>query len=338
MQNAGLRGLGGAGFPAGKKWGFVRSYPAPRLMSINGEPGTFKDHIYLERDPHRTFEGALIAAHAVEADCIIVIGARPTTNHPVAATFFKQAAKRGAKLIVIDPRGQDLMRHASHSLRFKAGSDVAMLNALIHVIIEEKLYDEQYIQANASGFEALKAKVKDFSPEAMAEICGIEASVLRDVARTYATAERSIIFWGMGISQHTHGTDNARCLIALALITGHVGRPGNGLHPLRGPNNVQGASDAGLIPMYFPDYKSVENIDIRGQYENFWGQTLDPKRGLTVVEIIDAIHDGEIKGMYIMGENPAMSDPDQTHARQALAMLDHLVVQDIFLTETAWHA
>ncbi|RWO27240.1 formate dehydrogenase subunit alpha [Mesorhizobium sp.] len=275
---------------------------------------------------------------ALKAECIIVIGARPTTNHPVAATYFKQAAKRGAKLIVMDPRGQDLMRHASHSLRFKAGSDVALLNALIHVIIEEKLYDEQYIQANASGFEALKAKVKDFSPEAMAEVCGVEASVLRDVARTYATAERSIIFWGMGISQHTHGTDNARCLIALALITGHVGRPGTGLHPLRGQNNVQGASDAGLIPMYFPDYKSVENIDIRGAYENFWGQTLDPKRGLTVVEIIDAIHDGEIKGMYILGENPAMSDPDQTHARQALAMLDHLVVQDIFLTETAWHA
>ncbi|WP_157020191.1 formate dehydrogenase subunit alpha [Mesorhizobium xinjiangense] len=275
---------------------------------------------------------------AMKAECIIVIGARPTTNHPVAATFFKQAAKRGAKLIIMDPRGQDLMRHASHSLRFKPGTDVAMLNAMIHVIIEEKLYDEQYIQANVSGFEALKEKVKDFSPEAMAELCGIEAEVLRDVARTYATAERSIIFWGMGISQHTHGTDNSRCLIALALITGHVGRPGTGLHPLRGQNNVQGASDAGLIPMYFPDYKSVENVDIRGQYENFWGQTLDPKRGLTVVEIIDAIHDGEIKGMYIEGENPAMSDPDQIHARAALAKLGHLVVQDIFLTETAWHA
>lgn len=142
----------------------------------------------------------------------------------------------------------------------------------------------------------------------------------------------------MGISQHTHGTDNSRCLIALALITGHVGRAGTGLHPLRGQNNVQGASDAGLIPMYFPDYKSVENADIRGQYENFWGQTLDPKRGLTVVEIVDAIHDGEIRGMYIMGENPAMSDPDQSHARAALAKLEHLVVQDIFLTETAWHA
>ncbi len=275
---------------------------------------------------------------ALKADCIMVIGARPTTNHPVAATFFKQAAKRGAKLIVIDPRGQDLMRHATHSLRFRAGSDVALLNAFLHTIIEEKLYDEQYIQANVSGFEALKAKVKDFSPEAMAEVVGIDAVTLRDVARTYAKAESSIIFWGMGISQHTHGTDNSRCLIALSLITGHVGRPGTGLHPLRGQNNVQGASDVGLIPMYYPDYKSVENPDIRGQYENFWGQTLDPKRGLTVVEIIDDIHAGGIKGMYIMGENPAMSDPDQHHARGALAMLEHLVVQDIFLTETAWHA
>jgi formate dehydrogenase major subunit len=275
---------------------------------------------------------------ALKAECVIVIGARPTTNHPVAATYFKQAVKRGTKLIIMDPRGQDMMRHATHSLRFRPGSDVAMLNALLHVIIEEKLYDEQYIQANVTGFEALKAKVKDFSPEAMAEVCGIEASVLRDVARTYAKSERSMIFWGMGVSQHTHGTDNSRCLIALALITGHVGRPGTGLHPLRGQNNVQGASDAGLIPMYYPDYKSVENIDIRSNYENFWGQTLDPKRGLTVVEIIDAIHDGVIKGMYIMGENPAMSDPDQIHARAALAKLDHLVVQDIFLTETAWHA
>ncbi|MEF2550303.1 formate dehydrogenase subunit alpha [Aurantimonas sp. A2-1-M11] len=275
---------------------------------------------------------------AMKAECIIVIGARPTTNHPVAATYFKQAAKLGKQLIVIDPRGQDLMRHATHSLKFKPGTDVAMLNALLHVIIEEQLYDEQYIQANVAGFAALKEKVKDFSPEAMAEICNVPAEMLRDVARTYAKAERSIIFWGMGISQHTHGTDNSRCLIALALITGHIGRPGTGLHPLRGQNNVQGASDAGLIPMYYPDYKSVEDPDIRASYENFWGQTLDPKTGLTVVEIIDAIHDDAIKGMYVMGENPAMSDPDQAHARAALARLDHLVVQDIFLTETAWHA
>lgn len=275
---------------------------------------------------------------ALKSDCIIVIGARPTTNHPVAATYFKQAAKQGKKLIVMDPRKQDLMRFASHPVQFKPGTDVAMLNAILHVIIDEQLYDEQYIQANADGFDALKDKVKDFSPEAMAEVCGVSADMLRDVARTYANAEHSIIFWGMGISQHTHGTDNSRCLIAMALTTGHVGRPGTGLHPLRGQNNVQGASDAGLIPMMFPDYKLVENADVRGRMEDAWGRTLDPKRGLTVVEIMDAIHDDDIKGMYVMGENPAMSDPDQTHARAALAKLQHLVVQDIFLTETCWHA
>ncbi|WP_099864800.1 formate dehydrogenase subunit alpha [Pararhizobium haloflavum] len=275
---------------------------------------------------------------ALKADCIIVIGARPTTNHPVAATYFKQAAKQGRKLVVIDPRRQDLMRHASHSLVFKPGTDVALLNAMLNVIIAERLYDEQYIQANVSGFDALREKVKDFTPEAMEEVCGIAADVIRDVARTYAKSERSIIFWGMGISQHTHGTDNSRCLIALALITGHIGRPGTGLHPLRGQNNVQGASDAGLIPMVYPDYRSVEDPDIRAEFEDLWGRPLDAKRGLTVVEIMDAVHDGAITGMYVMGENPAMSDPDQTHARAALAKLDHLVVQDIFLTETAWHA
>ncbi len=275
---------------------------------------------------------------AEQADCIIIIGCRPATNHPVAATYIKQAAKRGAKLIVLDPRQQDLMRHASHPIQFTAGTDVALLNAMLHVIIEENLYNEQYIEAHVSGFAALQEKVKDFSPKAMSEVCGVEADTIREIARIYARSERSIIFWGMGISQHTHGTDNARCLIALALITGQVGREGTGLHPLRGQNNVQGASDAGLIPMFFPDYKSVENQDIRTQYENAWGQTLDPKKGLTVVEVIDAIHNDEISGMYVMGENPAMSDPDQLHARAALAKLQHLVVQDIFLTETAWHA
>src|SRR5476649_555886 len=272
------------------------------------------------------------------SDFIIVIGANPTENHPVAATFFKQAAKRGAKLVVMDPRGQALKRHAWKMMQFKNGTDVAMLNGMLNVIIGEELYDRQYVQTYTEGFQQLAEHVKDFTPEEMEPICGIPADTLREVGRAYARAESAIIFWGMGVSQHTHGTDNARCLIALALITGQVGRPGTGLHPLRGQNNVQGASDVGLIPMFFPDYKSVENIDIRGQYENFWGQTLDPKRGLTVVEIIDDIHAGGIKGMYIMGENPAMSDPDQHHARAALAMLDHLVVQDIFLTETAWHA
>ena len=275
---------------------------------------------------------------ALDSDVIIVIGARPTENHPVAATFFKQAAKRGAKIFVIDPRGYSLMRYATRTLRFNPGRDVAMLNALLHTIIEEGLTDRQYIQAHTEDYEKLREHIRDYSPEKMAPICGIDAATLRYVARTYARAERAIIFWGMGISQHTHGTDNARCLIALAMITGQVGRPGTGLHPLRGQNNVQGASDAGLIPMVYPDYQSVENPDTRAKFENLWQTSLDDKRGLTVVEIMDAVHRDEIKGMYIMGENPAMSDPDVQHAREALAHLEHLVVQDIFLTETAKYA
>jgi formate dehydrogenase major subunit len=277
---------------------------------------------------------------AKDADCIIVIGARPTENHPVAATFLKNAAARGAKLIVMDPRGhsQGLARYASHILQFEPGRDVALLNAMLSTIVEEGMVDVQYVQAHTEGFEALKAKVAEFTPERMEPVCGVPAATIREVARLYARSERSIIFWGMGISQHTHGTDNARCLIALALVTGQMGRPGTGLHPLRGQNNVQGASDAGLIPMVFPDYKSVEDPAIRGMYEELWGTTLPPKKGLTVVEIMHAIKDGEIKGMYVMGENPAMSDPDVQHAREALAKLECLVVQDIFLTETAWHA
>jgi formate dehydrogenase major subunit len=277
-------------------------------------------------------------AAAMDAEVIIVIGANPTVNHPVAATFIKNAAKRGAKLIVIDPRRQSLSRHAYKHLAFKPGSDVALLNAMINTIITEGLTDEQYIAGYTEGFEELKAKIKDFTPEKMAPICGIPADTLREVARLYARSRASIIFWGMGISQHVHGTDNARCLIALALITGQVGRPGTGLHPLRGQNNVQGASDAGLIPMFLPDYQPVGRDDMRGAFEKLWQTELDPVRGLTVVEIMNAIHAGEIRGMYVEGENPAMSDPDLQHARQALAMLDHLVVQDLFVTETAFHA
>jgi formate dehydrogenase major subunit len=272
------------------------------------------------------------------SDVIIVIGANPTENHPVAATFFKQAAKRGAKLVVMDPRGQALKRHAWRMMQFKNGADVAMLNAMLNVIVTEKLYDQQYIQTYVEGFGPFSESIQDFTPEEMAPVCGIPADTLREVARTYARAESAIIFWGMGVSQHTHGTDNARCLIALALISGQIGRPGTGLHPLRGQNNVQGASDAGLIPMFFPDYRSVENPVIRAEVENVWNAKLDPKKGLTVVEIMDAVHADTIKGMYILGENPAMSDPDLNHAREALAHLEHLVVQDLFLTETVVYA
>ncbi len=238
--------------------------------------------------------------NAVEdADCVLVIGANPINNHPVAATFFKQAAKRGT-LIVMDPRGTQLKRHATHMLQFKPGTDVAMLNGILHTIVEEELYDRDFVDAYTEGFENLKKHVQDFSPEKMQTICGIDAETLRTVARTFATSKASIIFWGMGISQHVHGTDNSRCLIALSLITGQVGRPGTGLHPLRGQNNVQGASDAGLIPMMLPDYQLVESENLRARFEDAWGTSLDPQKGLTVVEIMDAIHDDQISGMYII--------------------------------------
>jgi formate dehydrogenase major subunit len=275
---------------------------------------------------------------AENADVIMVIGSNPTINHPVAATFFKNAAKRGAKLIIIDPRGQSLSRHAKYMLQEKPGTDVALLNSMMHVIVKEGLTDKNYIKNHTENFEELKTHLEEFSPEAMEPVTGIAPELIREVAREFATAKAAIIFWGMGISQHVHGTDNSRCLISLALMAGQVGRPGTGLHPLRGQNNVQGASDVALIPMFLPDYQSVEDPVIREHFEEFWGAKIDPQKGLTVVEITEAIHRGEINAMYIMGENPAMSDPNVSHAREALSMLDHLVVQDLFVTETAAYA
>jgi len=284
--------------------------------------------------------GAVTApfAAATDADTIMVIGANPAVNHPVAATFIKNAARDGATLIVIDPRGQSLAQDATLVLQQKPGSDVALLNAMMHVIVEEGLQNDAYVDEHTEGYDVLAQHLKAFSPEEMAPVCGIDAETIRAAARAYATAERSMIFWGMGISQHIHGTDNARCLISLALMCGHVGRPGTGLHPLRGQNNVQGASDVGLIPMVYPDYQSVADQKVREKFRQYWGAQLDPNPGLTVVEITDAIHRDKIRGLYIMGENPAMSDPNVSHARAALARLEHLVVQDIFMTETAAYA
>ncbi len=272
------------------------------------------------------------------ADVIVIIGANPTENHPVAATYFKQAARRGAKLIVIDPRGQALRNYATHMLRLKSGSDVALINGIMHLIVAEKLYDVQYLQAHTDNFARLKEHLTSYSPESVSTICGIEPVTIRKVARIFGNASNAMIFWGMGVSQHVHGTDNSRCLISLALMCGQVGRPGTGLHPLRGQNNVQGASDAGLIPMFYPDYANVKGKSVHKWFEDMWQTPLSDKAGLTVVEIINAANAGEIRGMYIHGENPAMSDPDLDHARASLAKLEHLVVQDIFLTETAMMA
>ncbi|NSX15213.1 formate dehydrogenase subunit alpha [Cupriavidus taiwanensis] len=273
-----------------------------------------------------------------KAEVVIVIGANPTVNHPVAASWIKNAVKNGTRLIVADPRRSDLARFAWRFLQFKPDADVALLNAMMHVIVNEGLVDRDFIDSRTIGFDELQRNVAAYSPELMAPICGIDAETIREVARAYATSKASMILWGMGVSQHVHGTDNARCLIALALMTGQIGRPGTGLHPLRGQNNVQGASDAGLIPMMYPDYRRVDDPLAIASFEALWGMPLDRQPGLTVVEVMQAIERGEVRGMYIMGENPAMSDPDAEHAREALASLDHLVVQDIFLTETAYLA
>ena len=278
-----------------------------------------------------------------QAELILVIGSNTAGNHPVAATWMKNAAKRGLKIVTADPRGTDLDKYAWRKLQFKADTDVALINAMIHTIIEEGLADTAFIAARVSNFEALRDSVRAFSPQAMAPLCGIPAATIREVARAYAKARSAMIFWGMGVSQHVHGTDNVRSLIALCMVTGQIGKPGSGLHPLRGQNNVQGASDAGLIPMMFPNYQHVTDKAAHTWFEKFWGTTLDDQPGYTVVEIMHKALAPEsdphkVRGMYIMGENPAMSDPDLNHARRALSSLTHLVVQDIFMTETAWLA
>lgn len=276
-----------------------------------------------------------------KAEVVIIIGANPTVNHPVAATWIKNAVNNGTKLVVCDPRRSELARMSHRFLQFKADTDVAMLNAMMNVIVTENLVNKDFIESRTIGYEELRKNVEGYTPELMAPICGIDAETLRYVARLYATSKASMILWGMGVSQHIHGTDNARCLIALSLMTGQIGRPGTGLHPLRGQNNVQGASDAGLIPMVYPDYQNVSDPKVRSSFAKAWNMSedlLDPEPGLTVVEILHAITDGKIRGLYVQGENPAMSDPDANHARDALAALEHLVVQDIFLTETAYLA
>ncbi len=276
-----------------------------------------------------------VFADALRSEALFIIGSNTDENHPVAATFFKEACSRGARLLVADPRRPGIADYADLYLRFRPGTDVALLNGMMSVILEEGLVREEFVRRRTEGFEALRALLRGWPAERAAEVCGLEPDQIRAAARLYGRAGAAMIFWGMGISQHTTGTDNARCLISLCLLTGNVGRPGTGLHPLRGQNNVQGASDAGLIPMVYPGYQSVADAGARRKFERAWGVTLDPKPGLTVTEILGAALDGRMRGMYMLGENPFLSDPNINKVRKALAALEFLVVQDIFLTETA---
>jgi formate dehydrogenase major subunit len=272
----------------------------------------------------------------INADVAIVTGTNTPANHPVASSFFKQARRQGTTIIYVDPRADRMADHADIFCQLKPGTDVAFYNGVMHEVIRLGLIDQDFIAHRTTNFEALAQTVKDYPPERAEQITGVPADVVRRVARVWGEAGAGIIFWGMGISQHTTGTDNARCLIAMCAITGNVGRPGSGLHPLRGQNNVQGASDMGLIPMFYPDYKKADDAAVRARFEQAWGTPdLDPKRGLTVTEIIGSVLKGGVRGMYMLGENPFLSDPNINKVRKALAALDFLVVQDIFLTETA---
>ena len=277
-----------------------------------------------------------VFADVARADVALVAGSNTVENHPVAATFIKQATKSKTQLILVDIRRNQLADFATEFAQIRPGTDVAFYNAVMHVLITEDLIDSEFVAERTRGYPELREKVlHSYSPETVSDICGVTPDQIRRIARLIGAANSAIVFWGMGISQHTTGTDNARCLISLCLLTGNVGRPGTGLHPLRGQNNVQGASDAGLIPMVYPDYQSVTDDATRARFEAAWQASLDPQPGLTVVEIMDGALEHSIRGMYILGENPFISDPNSNKVRRALTELEFLVVQDIFLTETA---
>ncbi len=270
-----------------------------------------------------------------ESKCFLVTGSNTTENHPVISTFIKRAVKqRGARLILADPRNVELSKFADIHLKQKPGSDIAWINGMINIIIKEGLLDEKFIAERTENFEALKEAVSKYTPEYVEEISDIPKEDLINAARMYASSGASAIVYAMGITQHITGTDAVKSLANLSMVTGNIGRPGTGVNPLRGQNNVQGACDMGCLPGNFPAYMQVANDEHRAKFEAAWGCTLNPKPGLTIPKIIDGADKGTIKALIIMGENPMMSDPDITHVEHALGKLDLLVAMDIFLNET----
>lgn len=269
-----------------------------------------------------------------DADVIFVIGSNTSEQHPLLARRMIRAVNRGSRLIVADPRAIDLTAYASFHLRHRPGTDVALLNAMMNVIISEGLQDSAFIEARTEGYEALSTVVAGYTPDFVQEVTGVPADMIRDAARLYAGAERASIFFSMGITQHTTGVDNVVSVANLALLTGNLGRKGTGVNPLRGQNNVQGSCDMGALPDFLPGYGLVEDGEVRARFAGAWGTTIPSEPGLTVVEMIDGCGSA-IRAMYIMGENILISDPDISHVRDQLGKLDFLVVSDIFLTETA---
>ncbi len=271
-----------------------------------------------------------------QTDLILVIGSNTTEQHPLIGTRILNAAQRGTKLIVADNRRIRLARHADLHLRHKNGSDVALINGMMHVIIAEGLMNRSFIEQRTENYAALVANVADWTPELAAAVTGLEAGEIIAAARLFAAAGRAMIVYSMGITQHSHGVDNVRCCAALALLTGNLGRPGTGVNPLRGQNNVQGGCDMGALPDVYSGYQNVADPLLRQKFAQAWGvNTLPDTPGLPLTHAMDAAAAGSLRGMFIMGENPMLSDPDQAHARRALESLELLVVQDIFLSETA---
>jgi len=269
-------------------------------------------------------------------DLIVATGTNTTENHPIVGMKVKRAVRQhGTKLIVIDPRRIDLVKYADLWLRQKPGTDVAVFNGLMNVMIAENLYDQEYVEKRTEGFAALKKIVEKYTPEYVEEISGVPAEDLRTAARMYGGAKRASILYAMGITQHITGTDNVKSVANLSMLGGNVGIEGGGVNPLRGQNNVQGACDMGALPNVYPAYQQVAGDEARIKFEKSWGVKLSARPGLTIMEMMDGAHKGSIKGMYIMGENPMISDPDLAHVEASLRKLDFLVVQDIFLTETA---
>jgi len=270
-------------------------------------------------------------------DCVLATGTNTTENHPVIGAVVKRAVRQhNTKLIVIDPREITLTKYADIWLRQRPGTDVAVLNGLMNVILAENLLDKPYVEGRTENFEAFREVVEKYTPEKVEEISGVPAEDLKAAARMYAKAKRASILYSMGITQHVTGTDNVKSIANLAMLCGNLGIEGGGVNPLRGQNNVQGACDMGALPNVFPAYQQVATLEARSFFEKAWGVSpLPEKPGLTVMEIMNAAHHGDVKGLYIMGENPMISDPDLSHAEESLKAVDFLVVQDIFLTETA---
>lgn len=278
-------------------------------------------------------------AEMKDLEVFIVVGSNTSETHPVISTFLREAVvKNDAKLIVVDPRQIEMTQFATHWLRQQAGTDVAVFQAMAQVIVHEKLYDEAFIRERVDDFDEYVQSIQDYTPEWAEEISGVLTEQIRAAARLYAGAKSAAIYWGMGISQSVHGTDNALSLANLALLCGHLGKPGSGLNPLRGQNNVQGCSDAGGLPNVFPGYQSVTDSEIKAKFEGNWNAKLNPEAGLTTMEMVDAAEKGFIKAYFVMGENPMMSEPDLRHARHVMEELDFILVQDIFMNETAEYA